>query len=125
MKPTLLAFLLCDAIVPGPEGKANLYGIFDIIYSKNFPLQHPQFGIFWRCFITETGEIRISIDRPDGSPLLTLDPVMVDKTPGISQGIHMLTGVEFPAPGKYKVRLIYNKTEEIASLMLTVEEKQY
>ena len=125
MKPTLLAFVLCDAIVSGPKGKINLYGIFDKIYGKGFPIRHPQFGIFWKCFLTESREIVVSIDRPDGTPLLTLDPIMVDKVPGISQGIYMVTGIEFPTPGDYKVRLISNKTEEIASLTLSVEERQY
>jgi hypothetical protein len=122
MKPKLLALLLCDAIVPGPDGKTNLYGIFDKIHGKNFPARHPQLGVFWRCFVPEAGEVGITIYRPDGMPLLTLDPVMVDKIPGIAQGIYMLSGVEFPSPGEYEVRLIYNGIEEIASFMLTVEE---
>lgn len=122
MKPKLLAFLLCDAIVAGPEGKTNLYGIFDKIQGKTFPVRHPQLGIFWRCFVPETGEIGITIIRPDGTPLLTLDAVMVDKTPGISQGAYMLSGIEFPSLGEYEIRLIYNGIEEIASFILIVEE---
>ncbi|KPJ65248.1 MAG: hypothetical protein AMJ45_05415 [Syntrophobacter sp. DG_60] len=123
MKPTLLALLLCDAIVPGPEGKVNLYGIFNKIHSKAFPARHPQFGIFWKCFVTETGKIGINIDRPNGISLLSLDPVVVNKVPGVSQGIYTVAGIEFPMPGEYKVRLILNGIEEIAFTTLTLEER--
>jgi hypothetical protein len=124
MKPSLIALILCDAIVSGPEGKTTIYGIFDKIYGKDFPIRHPLFGVFWKCFVPEAGEIGISIDRPDSTSLLTLEPMVVDKVPGNSQGIYMVTGIEFPTPGEYKVRLIYNKTIEITSVILTIEKKQ-
>jgi len=125
MKPTLLALILCDAAVPGPQGKINLYGIFDRIYSKDFPTRQPQFVIYWKCFFHETGEVRITIYRPNGTALLYLDPVIVDKAPGISQGVHSITGVEFPEPGEYTVRLIYRGMEEVGSTTVTLEKRQF
>ena len=45
MEPVLKSFLYCDSIVPAPDGKLNLYGLFTDLYAQQFPITYPKFSV--------------------------------------------------------------------------------
>ncbi len=100
-----LALLLCDAIAIDPGGKITLYGIFDIIFAKQVPTRHPQFSVFVKCRFSQAGEVQLLILKPDGTPLMQIDPLRVDQ-PGVAQMAYGFGGVEFPVTGVYPMHLV-------------------
>jgi len=121
MTQKLISLLLCDATVRGPDGKTTIYGIFDIIYSDKFPTRHPQFSIYWKIYSEELGKLSVQINKPDGSKLLTTEPLQLKKSDtGKHEGAYSFGGMEFPIPGDYKVVILFNDTQEIGSEILTV-----
>jgi|LGVF01.1.fsa_nt_gb hypothetical protein len=123
MAHKIAALLICDAAATGPDGKFTLYGLFDVIGCHKLPLRYPQFTVYWKLLADRLGKISVRIEKPDGSPLLSLDPFELQKNPfGKHQGVYTLTGVEFPVSGDYKVLLLLNDTEEIESTTLTIQK---
>ncbi len=125
MAHQLVALVLCDAVATSPEGKFTLYGLFDVIHSKELPARHPQFSVFWKLISDELGKVTIRIEKPDGSSLFDSPAYDLTKNPlGKHQGILALGGVEFPVAGNYRVIVLFNDTEELGSAMLTIEKVQ-
>ncbi len=60
------AFLLCDAATDS-QGKLNILGSFDTLYSKSIPVNHPYCCIALRIRFTrfEEGEHKVRIDFVD------------------------------------------------------------
>lgn len=106
------ALLVCDAVARDPNGKITLYGIFDRIWTSQFPAVHSLFSIYWRCLIPGPGRAGVTILRPDGSPLTELEPVETNKESShVLQGTYTLGNFEFPTDGEYAVVLKYNDIE--------------
>jgi hypothetical protein len=123
MAQHLISLLLCDATVRGPDGKTTIYGVFDIIYSKGFPARHPQFSVYWKIYSAELGKVSIQILKPDGSRLLTTEPLQLEKSDVEKhEGAFSFGGVEFPTPGDYKVIVLFNEAKEIGSEVLKIIE---
>ncbi len=123
MPQKLIALLICDATVRGPDGKTTIYGIFDIIHSHEFPVRHPQFSVYWKIYSEELGKLSVQIKKPDGSKLLTTEPLQLgESNAGKHEGAYSFGGVEFPTPGDYKVVILFNDTQEIGSETLPVKQ---
>ena len=125
MTHKLIALLLCDAVVTSPEGKFTLYGLFDIIHSKELPAKHPLFSVFWKLASDKLGKVTIRIEKPDGSSLFDSPAYDLTKNPlGKHQGVLALGGIEFPEAGNYRIIVLFNDTEELGSATLTIEKAQ-
>ena len=120
MKVAGQALLTCDATAHDPTGKITLYGIFDRIWAAQFPTVHSLLAIYWRCIAPGPGRASVTILRPDGSPLVELEPAESRKEgPHTLQGTYTLGGFEFPAEGEYTLVLKHNSVEMMqASLFL-------
>jgi Family of unknown function (DUF6941) len=122
--PEVMALLTCDAAALDPVGKVTLYGLFDVINTKQVPARHPSFSVFCKCRFSAPGEVKLAIHKPDGS-LLTqgnLDPVRA-QVPGVAQAVYNFAGLEFPVAGEYQVR-VSGTGGVIAQVPLTVQITQ-
>ena len=112
------ALLACDAVARDPAGKVTLYGIFDRIWSPKFPAVHPLFSIYWRCHVPGPGRVSVIVLKPDGSPLVEVEPVETGKQEiHLIQGTQTLGGIEFPVEGDYTLVLRYNNSEILRSAL--------
>lgn len=123
MTQKVISLLLCDASARDPIGKITLYGIFDIIYSDKFPARHPEFSVYWKIYSDELGKLSVQIKKPDGSKLFTTEPLqLTESNTRKYQGVYTFGALEFPVPGDYKVVILFNDTQEIGSITLTVKK---
>lgn len=124
MTVNLFALLLCDAATKGPDGKTTIYGIFDVIQTKEseLPIRHHQFSVYWKIYTEKPGEISLRIEKPDGSPLIMAEPIKVEESAaGRYEGFHTFGNLEFPVTGDYNVLLILNGTQELGRQVLTIK----
>lgn len=106
------ALLTCDGTVADPVGKITLYGIFDRISTASFPAVHRLFSVYWRCIAPGPGRVGVTILRPDGSPLVELEPAESNREGlHVMQGTYTLGGFEFPVEGEYVLVLRHNGVE--------------
>ena len=122
-KPKVAALLLCDSVASDPSGKITLYGIFDTIYSNKFPAVHGQVSVYFKCSVSEPGELTLVIEGADGTSVFKSQPAKIERTELArnAQGVYSLIGLTFPHPGTYTVKLLYGSSEEIARTDFTVE----
>ena len=109
---TIQVAVLCDAATDY-NGKLNLLGTFDTIYTPELPAHHPQCSVAMRIAFDrmEEGdhELTIHFVDEDGHPILPSTEVPVDVTfPSdatfISRNfIVNMQGLEFKEPGLYSV----------------------
>lgn len=118
------ALILSDAVARDPgTGKVTLYGVFDRIWSNEFPAVHPLFAIFWRCAVPGPGRAGAMILKPDGSTLTELEPVETNKdTLHELEGTYTLGNIEFPVEGTYSVVLTYNGKEVLRTPLLLIRK---
>ena len=64
MNINIEAFLLCDAATE-QQGKLNVLGAFDIIWTKKVPAIHPSCAIVVRIRFQKTGDHKVRIDVND------------------------------------------------------------
>jgi hypothetical protein len=123
--PRLRMLVTCDAAAPDPTGKLTLYGIFDTIWAKAFPAAHPRFVVAVSCYVDETTKLRLRLERPDGSPLVTTPAVEVNPSEmSAVQATYHLDGVLFPTEGTYRIALLANEGTEVASCNLRLVKRQ-
>lgn len=112
-------FLLADYANLTEDGKLNIMGLFNIIYSSNFPTQHPQMAIVAKLKAElgedgQTRDIRVALFSPDGKKLLEVGGAMQfpqrasGQNPEIN-AIITLQNVVFPEPGPYSFVLFVDK----------------
>jgi len=120
---TLQALLICDQVIQDSQSsKKTLVGIFDKIFSKQFPALHPRFAVFTR-FRCEPGK-RVStgyrITGPSGLNAEIGRPNDLDVgASGYVEIVSVFEGFPIPAPGEYSFTLLVNG-KEIASALVTV-----
>jgi hypothetical protein len=122
------AFLLCDAATD-QQGKLNVLGAFDNIFSKEIPARHPSCSIASRIRFEkgEEGEhlIRISMIDADGNPIGPKPEGKITVRMGnnvdsaVVNLIINLQGVEFKQYGRYQIDLVVDDAV-LASLPLRV-----
>lgn len=65
----LEALLICDYVVPGPDGKLQLQGIFDRISVGSLPASHRMAYLYFRFFLEKLKApytmVHFSINRPN------------------------------------------------------------
>ena len=124
-------FALCDAATDY-QGKLNILGTFDSIWSKQMPAAHPLCAVALRLRFQkmEEGEhkVRISIIDEDGKevvkPVEASVNVQFKNVPLSSLSTNMilnLQGLKFPKYGEYSIDLAIDGRHE-ASLPLYINQ---
>lgn len=106
MEPILKSFLYCDSIVPAPDGKLNLYGLFTDLYTKSFPVTYPRFSVLstWGGGLGFHVQ-RIKIFNPANTMMLHQSPELYFTLETQEQTVHVQSDVNqmvFPEPGAYR-----------------------
>lgn len=109
MEPVLKSFLYCDSIVPAPDGKLSLYGMFSDLYAKSFPITYPRFSVL----STWSGGVgfhvqRIKVVNPANTMVLHQSPELYFTLEEQEQTVHVQTDVNqmvFTEPGAYKFQI--------------------
>jgi hypothetical protein len=123
--------LLADYSNVSREGKLNILGIFDTIYSRKFPTTHPhmQLVIRFEADAEEAGttrQVEVQFLGADGKGLFRLPAAMtVQRGEGgeavRADHILTLTNVSFEQAGRYAFRIVVDGRVE-ATVPLRVEE---
>ena len=111
-QPKVKAFLLCDQVIIGNDGKHSVIGVFQRIHAGQFPVFHPRFGIYIRL-----GEMRGAYDLTirfyDPGEQRTLAEAQLKgikherPLDDFESGVN-LPGIELPHEGVFEVQLLAN-----------------
>lgn len=123
--------LLADAANVSREGKLNVLGVFDTIYTRSFPVAHPNMQLVLR-FDAEPAEagaarrVEVQLLAPDGSALARLPVTMTLPQPEMGERVrvdHILTftNTVFERAGRYALRVVLDDGTETA-VPLRVEQ---
>ena len=110
--------VLADAANVSREGKLNIFGIFNRLWSVNFPAQHPQMQLVM-VFQADVGEaeakkaVNILLKDADGKKLMGIEgeltlPKAESGHPIRINHILPLPGVPLPKPGDYEFTILVN-----------------
>jgi len=104
--------VLCDAATDD-NGKLNLLGAFDTIYTQKLPAIHPQCSIALRVTFSSDDEgqhtLKVSFVDADGHPIANFPPIPVevalpeDMHFGTRNFIVNIQQLKFAAPGLYSI----------------------
>jgi hypothetical protein len=124
------AFLLCDAATE-QQGKLNVLGAFDNIWTRQLPVKHPQCSIATRIRFEKIEDgnhsVKIQIVDDDGKNIGPKPEgnISVRTGPGLDSSVANLIlniqGLEFKQYGRYQVDLAIDGQLQ-ASLPLRVAE---
>ena len=124
--PRLRMLVTCDGIAFDPNGKLTLYGIFDIVWAKSFPVALPGFYVAISCYVDDPTTLRLRFEKPDGS-ILTETPALVEASSqslGLIQATYHFLQMAFPSDGTYQIKLVTEQGTEVASCDLQVRKQQ-
>lgn len=109
--PEVLSLLICDQIITDRiTGKQSLIGLFAVIHSTRFPIQHPQLSVF-ASLTGGHGRVNLMIRIVDSNeqrpPLVQGQGQVEFKSPlAIANLALQFHGLTFPQPGEYRVQLL-------------------
>lgn len=106
---------IADSANVSREGKLNLSGIYDTIWARSFPVQHPTMVLAFRLRLQEDDsgqekEVQVTLVDQAGSPIwggsLKLEAGPIPKGE-VRHDDHIieLRGVEFKVPGQYSFEI--------------------
>lgn len=119
--------VLCDA-ANETNGKLNLLGVFDAIYTQQLPAAHPQCSVALRMTFgpDEEGEhkFRLSIMDEDGK--LIMPGIEGDLTVSVPEGVHFATQhfivnlfqLKFEQAGLYSIDVVVDEKQEVSIPLL-------
>lgn len=128
MEPKLNFIHVSENAFFSQEGKLSIIGIFDKIFSDNFPALHPAFAISLGM-IGESGFHKIQIDvvSPQGQSIIP----KIEKTIEIAQGggganfVANLVGLVFTESGKYVIKIAIDDKPADKNGYLTLEKSPH
>jgi len=119
--------VLCDAATDD-QGKLNLLGAFDTIYTQQLPAVHPQCSVALRVTFGHEDEgarkLTLSFVDADGHSIMPAIPIPVDVVlPGDSHFgtrnfIVNIQQLKFDAPGLYSMDLLLDDQPQISIPLL-------
>ena len=122
--------ILCDAATDN-NGKLNILGTFDTIYSAQLPATHPQCSIALRMTFSKGEEghhkVRLSFGDEDGKPVMQipdipLEVVLPEDTIFISRNVVVnIQQLKFEKPGLYSIDIAMDGRQE-GSIPLLVKQ---
>lgn len=109
MEPVLKSFLYCDSIVPAPDGKLNLYGMFSELYAKEFPVTYPRFSVLstWGDGLGFHVQ-RIKVFNPANTMMLYQSPELYFTLESQDQTVHVQSDMNqmvFTESGSYRFQV--------------------
>lgn len=110
--PKVKAFLLCDQVIIGNDGKHSIIGVFQRIHAAQFPVFHPRFGIYIRLGEMQ-GRYDLTIRFADPAENKTLAEAQLKgikherPLDDFESGVN-LPGIELPHEGTFEVQLLAN-----------------
>lgn len=111
--PYPLAMVICDGLWRDPyTGKTTLIGTFSAIGGHSFPLVHPILSVY--VALTDgQGRIPVKLELVDvdevREPIFAQETEVESSDPRSVMELHFqATGLEFPAPGEYRLKLFAN-----------------
>lgn len=109
MEPVLKSFLYCDSVVPAPDGKLNLYGLFTELYTKSFPVTYPRFSILstWGDGLGFHVQ-RIKVFNPANTMMLYQSPELYFTLDTQDQTVHVqadMNQMVFTEPGAFRFQV--------------------
>lgn len=124
--------LIADYANVDREGKLNVMGIFNQIYSRGFPTRHPEMRVIISLRATpaearRTRHVEVKLLDADGNGLLEWErdvtiPEYQDKPIIINQILRFLD-VEFPEAGTYQFSVLVDGDEKgTAPVYLTLRD---
>jgi hypothetical protein len=129
---TIQVAVLCDAATDY-NGKLNLLGTFDTIYSPTLPAQHPQCSIALRIAFERMEEgphlLEVSFVDEDGQPImrgmkLPGEVVFPPEATSVSRNfIVNIQQIQFPKAGLYSVNLAVDGSA-LCSIPLAVKKME-
>ena len=124
--------VLADASNVSREGKLNILGIFDRIWTKDFPAVHPvaQLVMRFECGPAEFGtqkDIKIVVVDADGSQVASMDAKLSigveQKQPRLKMDLSLpIQNMRFESPGQYAISILVSG-EEKASIPLAIAQR--
>jgi uncharacterized protein DUF6941 len=122
--------LLADGANMSREGKLNLFGIFDTIFARSFPVTHPQMQLVLRFEAPareagKTCQVEVQLVADDGRVLFRLPGTLTVQPRGLGDAVRMdhvltLNNVPFERPGRYRFDVLVDG-ETAAVVPLEVE----
>jgi hypothetical protein len=122
--------ILCDAATDN-NGKLNILGTFDTIYSAQLPATHPQCSIALRMTFSKGEEgqhkVRLSFGDEDGKPVMPnidipIEVVLPEDTIFISRNFVVnIQQLKFEKPGLYAIDIAMDGRQE-GSIPLLVKQ---
>ena len=122
--------ILCDAATDN-NGKLNILGTFDTIYSAQLPATHPQCSIALRMTFSKGEEghhkVRLSFGDEDGKPVMQipdipLEVILPEDTIFISRNVVLnIQQLKFEKPGLYSIGIAMDGRQE-GSIPLLVKQ---
>ena len=113
--------ILCDAATDN-NGKLNILGTFDTIYSAQLPATHPQCSIALRMTFSKGEEghhkVRLSFGDEDGKPVMQipdipLEVILPEDTIFISRNVVLnIQQLKFEKPGLYSIGIAMDGRQE-------------
>ena len=113
LNPEILSLIVCDQIITDQlTGKHSLIGIFSVIHSPKFPVQHPQLSVY-ASLTGGHGEVELMIRIVDSNearpPLVQGKGKVQFASPlAVANLALQFRGLGFPEPGEYRVQLLSN-----------------
>ncbi len=112
--PYPLAMVVCDYIWRDPyTGKNTIIGTFSLIGGESFPLTHPSLGVY--VSLTDgIGHCAVRLELADVNelrePIVVLEQIVDFEDPRmIAELVFQISGVTFPDPGEYRLKLFANQ----------------
>ena len=110
--PKVKAFLLCDQVIQGVDGKHSIIGAFQRVHAPQFPVFHARFGIYMRLGeMNGAYELAIRFVDPNDEKTLAealLKGVRHDRPlDDFETGVN-LPGIEIAHDGTFEVRVFAN-----------------
>ena len=119
--------VLCDAATDD-NGKLNLLGAFDTIYTQKLPAIHPQCSIALRVTFSSADEgqhaLMVNFVDADGHPIAKFPPIPVevalpeDMHFGTRNFIVNIQQLKFDAPGLYSIDVLLDERPQVSIPLL-------
>lgn len=129
---TIQLAILCDAATDY-NGKLNILGTFDTIYSQQFPAVHPLCAVALRVVFTKGDEgqraLKVNFVDEDGKSLMPpidmpVDIAMSGDSTFVSRNFVInIQGLKFDQPGMYGIDIAVDGRHE-TSIPLAVKKAQ-
>jgi len=108
---------LCDLAFLSQGGKANIIGIFKVIYANNLPVTHPKFSVIGSIITTdEIGQHTIKIEivrKKDGQKVGPEMKLIIDVTKEQQEAnfIVDVVNIKFEKDGEHLTKIFFDDSE--------------